>query len=171
MSSFLTKKKTKESYWDKIATEPKGTQRNKQYAVDNFFAYFPKAKYITNTDNPFETEKSVLVKLEKFNEPPRIKGEGDFVYPREGNFEFFIFDPTNIPDFDDLRTTLEFGYSLSTGNLIETESKYDSTISIKPADSLNSVTSSRNTMTFSLLGIAIALPSLIFAIRNQIFKS
>ncbi len=29
MSSFLTKKKTTESYWDKIATEPIGTQRNK----------------------------------------------------------------------------------------------------------------------------------------------
>jgi len=36
MSSFLTKKKNKESYWQKINTEPKGTQRNKRYAIDNF---------------------------------------------------------------------------------------------------------------------------------------
>ncbi len=36
MNLFLTKMKNKESYWQKINTEPKGTQRNKRYAIDNF---------------------------------------------------------------------------------------------------------------------------------------
>ena len=36
MNSFLEKKKTLESYYEKISTEPIGTQRNKKYAIRNF---------------------------------------------------------------------------------------------------------------------------------------
>lgn len=133
-----------------------------------FFAYFPKAKYITNTNDPFENEKSVIIPLEKHDDPPRIKGNGDFKYPREGNFEFLIFDPYNIPDFDNLRTTLEMTYDLSNGHLKETSSKYDSTISISTADSYDSIISSRNNLTFSFLGVAFALPPIIFAVRNYV---
>ena len=154
------------------------TQYGKELDVDfwnslpnNFFAYFPKAKYIINTNNPFETEKSVIIQLEKFDNPPRIKGNGDFVYPREGNFDFYIFDPNNIPNFDELRTTLQISYHLSNGHLNETSSKYDAPLLITSADSFNSVISFRNTITFGLMGIALGVPSFIFAIRNYLFKT
>jgi len=64
MSSFLTKKKTKESYWDKIATEPKGTQRNKQYAVDNF-SWFVKEVYDEKSIEDVIEELQILKKTQK----------------------------------------------------------------------------------------------------------
>ena len=138
---------------------------------NNFFVYFPKAKNIVTTGNPFEKEKAVVVKLEKMNDPPRIYGKGDLIYPREGEFEFVVFDPFNIPDFDELRTTLQLEYTISTGKLVEKGSKYDSKISIKDADSFNSVVSSRNTITFSLLLVALSVPPVLFGFRNYLIKS
>src|SRR3989304_863027 len=50
MSSFLSKKKTKNSFWRKISTEPIGTQRQKRYAVDNF-TWFVRDNYEDKTLN------------------------------------------------------------------------------------------------------------------------
>lgn len=40
MTSFLTKKKTRKSFDEKISTEPAGTQRCKKYAVKIFASDF-----------------------------------------------------------------------------------------------------------------------------------
>ena len=36
MSSFLTKKRTKEGFFEKISNEPEGTRINKEVAIRNF---------------------------------------------------------------------------------------------------------------------------------------
>jgi len=136
----------------------------------HFFAYFPKAKYAQDSDDLFEKEKAVVIKLEKDSTSQKITGEGDLIFPHEGEFDFIIFDPDNIPDFDELRTTLEFSYTVSSGKLIEKKSTYDNTISIKSADSFNSVLQSRHTWTLFFASLAIGVPSTIFAIRNHLIK-
>jgi len=66
MNSFLTKKKTKESYWEKISTEPEGTKRNKRYAVDNF-SLFVREKYEGRTLENI-IEELLFIKKNRENE-------------------------------------------------------------------------------------------------------
>ena len=56
MSSFLTKKRTKEGFFEKISNEPKGTIINKEVAIRNF------EKFISKKGRPF---KAYLVWDEK----------------------------------------------------------------------------------------------------------
>lgn len=54
MTSFLTKKKTRKSFDEKISTEPAGTQRCKKYAVKIFASDFhPQNSREVNFSNEF----------------------------------------------------------------------------------------------------------------------
>jgi len=66
MSSFLSKEKTKKSYWMKISTEPKGTQIQKRYAVNNF-TRFVNENYESKTINDVIEEIHIVKRNEKEN--------------------------------------------------------------------------------------------------------
>src|SRR3972149_3579017 len=63
MSSFLAKKKTLESYEEKISTEPKATRQNKMYAVTNF-TKFVKSHYEDRTVEDVIAELRIIKKEE-----------------------------------------------------------------------------------------------------------
>ncbi len=63
MTSFLTKKKTKESYNEKISTEPSGTQLCKKYAVKTF-ENFVVEKYSDKSTKDIIEELSLIKKTQ-----------------------------------------------------------------------------------------------------------
>jgi len=64
MASFLIKERTKKDYFEKISTEPIGTQKNKQFTISNFekFVY---SKYNDKTIDDVLKELSLLSGMEK----------------------------------------------------------------------------------------------------------
>ncbi|TBR07321.1 MAG: hypothetical protein EPO62_08610 [Candidatus Nitrosotenuis sp.] len=63
MNSYLLVKKTKQGYLEKIATEPKGTQHNRKYAIQNL-EQFVLSEYTKTVENIVEE----LQKLKKEDE-------------------------------------------------------------------------------------------------------
>jgi len=66
MNSFLIKKKNTKSYWEKISTEPTGTQRNKRYAFDTF-SWFVQEQYQRKTVENIIEELHVIKKTKDGN--------------------------------------------------------------------------------------------------------
>jgi len=121
MNSFLTKKKTKETYWQKISTEPKGTQRNKKYAVDNFL-WFVKGVYDKKSVGVVIEELQVLKKAqENFEETlygvlqewinwNEKRGVGNYtIRVTFSNLRKFLFHFGIKTDEQDIKEYLRFG--------------------------------------------------------------
>jgi integrase len=123
MTSFLTKKKTRESFDEKISTEPAGTQRCKKYAV-KIFADFVSEKYpdktaedvieelnlIKNTQNQQTYEETLYGVLQDWINWNENRGLGNYTIRTSfSNLRKYLFHLGIKTDEQDIKEHLRFG--------------------------------------------------------------
>lgn len=142
---------------------------------EDYFVFLPEAGFYDIGSGIYNYDKSVIILLTKSLKPPIYVGSETIIYPYENEYDFFVIDPTELPQISNMiKGDIELIYTLNDdlGTAMVKKTVIDKKIPIGSSNELNELESKRQDGAYFWIGFTIVAPSSVYAYARlvRIFK-